>query len=190
MTQEKTANESALRSAIVGAGLRQAVSGVIPPQLGEATIRDVRPSVVEASGAVAALGKRLILSIFLAPLGWMVMLPLFLKKLSPFVCRRYTLTNRRLMIQTGLKPSPVEEIPLAEIDEVRIDPASIDSFFRSGDLEIVARGVVKMRLVGVREPESFRRAILNAATAWAGKPAGPFMPASAAGKESAKETAS
>ena len=38
------------------------------------------------------------------------------------------------------------------------------------------------RLVGVREPESFQRSILNATAAWAGKSAGLFLPASAADK--------
>lgn len=166
-------------SALTGAGLRQAVTGVVPPQIGEARIREVRPSVVAAQSALAALGKKLIQSVILAPLGWLCLAPLFLMKIAPFVCRRYTLTNRRLMIQRGLKPSVVQEIPLAEIEEVRVDPASVDSFFRSGDLEIFAAGAVKLRLVGTPEPESFQRSILNAASAWAGKSGGPFLPASA-----------
>jgi hypothetical protein len=172
-------NHAVTASARVSAGLRQAVSGVIAPQLSEARIREVRPSVLAAQSGLALLGKKLIQTVFLAPLGWLCLAPLFLKGISPFVCRRYTLTNRRLMIQTGLRPSPVEEMPLREIDEVRVDPASVDDFFRCGDLEILSKGEVKMRLSAVREPESFQRAIVNAAVAWAGKPAGPFIAASA-----------
>ncbi len=178
----KSDNQLVPPSALVGAGLRQAVTGIVPPQAGEARIREGFPTVVGVQSALAHLGKKLIRSIAFAPLGWLVLLPLFLKRISPFLCTRYTLTNRRLMIQRGLRPAPVQEIALSDIDEVRLPPASIDSFYRSGDLEIVSRGEVKMRLAGVREPESFQRAILNAASAWAGKPAGPFLPASAAPK--------
>lgn len=185
MTQEQpplSPNKHLAPPALLGAALRQAVSGVVPPQTGEARIREQFPTVVGIQPTLAVLGKRLMQSIFLAPLGWLTLAPLFIKKISPYLCTRYTLTNRRLMIQRGLKPSPIQEIALADIDEVRLPPDSVDSFYRSGDLEIVSGGEVKMRLAGVPEPESFQRAILNATSAWAGKPGGPFIPASASPK--------
>ena len=68
--------------------------------------------------------------------------------------------------------------------DAALDAEAFDEqgFFRSGDLEIISAGQVKLRLKGVREPESFQRAIQIAATAWAGKSGGPFMPASAGPK--------
>jgi hypothetical protein len=83
-------------------------------------VREVWPSVVEAQPGLAALGQKLISSVFLAPLGWLLLAPLFFKKILPFLSKRYTLTNRRLMIQRGLKPQPVQEVALADIDDVRI----------------------------------------------------------------------
>jgi hypothetical protein len=158
------------------------VTGVVPPQLGEAKIREAWPSVAATPG-LSSLAAGLIKSVVLAPLGWLLLAPLLGRKLSPFMCRRYTLTNRRLMIQRGLKPLPIQEVALADIDEVRL--TSVNAFFRCGDLEIVGKGQVKLKLVGVPEPDSFRAAIINACTAWVpGKAAAfnTFQSAAAASK--------
>jgi hypothetical protein len=161
-------------------GVRQAIAGVTPPQISEARIREEWPTVLGINPAVATLSRKLVKTVLLAPLGWLLLLPIFGLKLSPFLCRRYTLTNRRLMIRRGWKPAPVQEIALADIDEVRLDPASIDSFYLAGTLEIVSRGQVVMRLPGTPEPEGFRQAIINAYTAWVpSKATGPFQAASA-----------
>jgi hypothetical protein len=219
-------------------GPRQAVAGVMPPQLSEALVREVWPTVghgqsamanlgkrlirtglptptsatwwsavanlgkrlirtvflaplgwalltvVRVQPAAANLGKRLIRTVFLAPLGWGLLAPLFLAKFAPVVCQRYTLTNRRLMVQRGWKPAPRDEVPLEQIDEVRLDPASYDAFYHSGTLEVVSGGKVALRLTGVPEPEGFRQAIVNAVHAWVpAKAKGPFLPASAPVKD-------
>jgi hypothetical protein len=159
---------------------RQAVTGVVPPELGEAMIREIRPTVLAGGAGIPTLAKKLIYSIVLAPVGWFLLAPLFAKKMLPFLCPRYTLTNRRLMIQHGLKPSPVQSVELRDIDDVRLVDASRDTFYQSGTLEVVSAGKVVMTLTGVPEPEGFRRAIRSAVSAWvSGKPAGPFVPASA-----------
>src|SRR5262249_37668993 len=79
-------------------GLNQPITGIVPPQLAEAIIRTAWPSVTAASPAAANLARPLIRSVVLAPLGWAILFWPFLKRLL-FVPRRYTLTNRRLMIQ-------------------------------------------------------------------------------------------
>ncbi len=121
---------------------RSPITGVTPPLIGEAQIREAWPSLASTPG-ISSLAATLIKSIVLAPLGWLLLAPLFGKKLSPFICRRYTLTNRRVMIQRGLKPKPVEEVALSDIDEVRL--AGLNEFFRCGDLEIVSKGQVKLK---------------------------------------------
>ncbi len=159
---------------------RQAVAGLMPPQLAEAMIREVWPTVAAFSPGLSRLGERLMKTIVLAPLAWLLLAPLFGWKFRPFFCRRYTLTNRRLMIQRGIKPEPVAEVPLAEIDDVRLAPETYDPFFLSGDLEVLSKGQVRLRLPGVSEPESFRHAVINAVKAWVpDKAKGPFLPASA-----------
>jgi hypothetical protein len=177
-TDAPTPNHKAPVSAPVP-GTRQAVTGVVPPEIGEAMIREVRPTVMAGGAAIPNLARTLQKSIVLAPLGWLLLLPAFLKKLTP-LCQRYTLTNRRLTIQRGLKPSPVKEVPLRDIDDVRVVDSTRDTFYLSATLEVLSGGKVVLTLPGVPEPEGFRRAIRNAVSAWVpGKPAGPFEPASA-----------
>jgi len=159
----------------------QAVTGLVPPQTAEAVIRVAWPAVT-AAAPVAALGKAMMRTIVLAPLAWLLLAPFYFKKILPFIARRYTLTNRRLMIMRGLRPKAVREIALAEIDEVRIPPGSVDSFYRTGTLEVVAKGQVRLTLPGVPEPEAFRHAVVNACMAWVpGKAASwlKFIPAKA-----------
>lgn len=146
-------------------GRDQAVTGVVSPLTSEAMIKEVWPSVTTSSG-IAALGEKLIRSIILAPLGWLLMIPIYFWKLAPFFARRYTLTNRRIMIQRGLKPTPREQVALADIDEVRLDRGSANAFFRAATLDIISKGQVALKLTGVPDPESFRAAIRNACMAW------------------------
>jgi len=159
----------------------QVITGVVPPELGEAKIREAWPSVA-ASPAIAGLGQALTRTIILAPLAWMIMALAYFGKVLPIIARRYTLTNRRLMIRRGWKAKVSHEIPLADIDEVRVQTNLNSTFFRAGTLEIISSGQVKMILPGVREPDSFRQAILNACAAWVpgrAKALFPFVAASA-----------
>lgn len=159
---------------------KQAVTGVVPPQLGEAIIREVWPSVA-TSAAVAGLGRMLTRTIIGAPLAWLMMAPFYFKKVLPFLATRYTLTNQRVMIQRGLKPEPSESVQLTEIDDVALEKDANSQFFRAGTLKILSQGKEVLVLPGVPEPESFRHAILNACQAWApGRVKGEFIPASAA----------
>ena len=160
---------------------RQAVAGLMPPQLAETMIREAWPSMPGVVPGLARLAAALIRTVFLAPLGWLLLGPLFLKKFMPFLCKRYTLTNRSLMVRRGWKPACVHMIALQNIDDVRVAPDSYNAFYRCGDLEVVSKGHAVMKLAGVPEAESFRRAILNAVKAWGGpdKLKGPFLPASA-----------
>jgi hypothetical protein len=162
-------------------GQQQVVTGVVPPELGEAKIREMYPSVA-ASPAIAGVGQALTRTIVLAPLAWMIMALAYFGKLLPFAARRYTLTNRRLMVRRGWKGTPAQQAALADIDEVRVKTDVNSRFFRSGTLEIVSKGQVVMTLPGTPEPDSFRHAILNACAAWVpgkAKELFPFIAASA-----------
>jgi hypothetical protein len=162
---------------------RQAVTGLVPPQLDEATIRVVWPSVATLPG-LASLGRGLMGTIVLAPLAWLLLAPAYFKKVLPVFGRRYALTNRRLMIQKGWARKVVQEVALADIDDVRVQADSNSRFYHQATLEIVAKDHVVMRLPGVKDPQSFRHAIINAYKAWVpGKAVtGNFVPASASKK--------
>jgi hypothetical protein len=174
-------------------GRNQVVTGVVPPQAGEAMIRELFPSVA-AHPAMAGLGKKiselgaklartvvlLPIGLLVAAAGWMIMAPAYFGKVLPFLAKRYTLTNRRLMIRRGLKAKPSHEVALADIDEVTIHKDANSEFFMAGNLEIISKGQVALRLPGVPGPEAFRHAIINACKAWVpGKANAPIQPASA-----------
>jgi Bacterial PH domain len=146
-------------------GRKLAVTGLLPPQRGEAMIRETWPG-VEDVPAIAGLAHTLMRTIILAPVAWLLLAPLYFKKILPFIAKRYTITNRRVMIRRGLKPVPTHEVALPDIDDVRIAEGSINPFYRTATLEIISKGQVALQLRAVKDPESFRRAILNAKTAW------------------------
>ncbi len=154
----------------------QAISGVVAPQVQEAMIREVWATVT-ANQAASSVARKLISTIVLAPIGWLLIAPVwalrflgFLPGLS-FLTVKYTLTNRRLMIRKGMKAKPTQEIPLDQIKDVRIVTDGNTDFYVTGNLEILSRdGKVAFSMPGVPEPESFRQAILQARDAW-----GPYL---------------
>jgi hypothetical protein len=160
---------------------RQAVTGVVPPDVAEARIREAWPSVA-AYPAIASLGKTLTRTIILAPLAWLIMSAVYFGKLLPFLATRYTLTNRRIMVRKGWKGVPTQEVLLAKIDTIRVVHDAQSDFFRAGTLEVLDGSQILLSLPGVPEPESFRIAIVNARNAWVPGKAKtqPFLPASAA----------
>jgi len=76
------------------------------------------PSVQRFTGP-ASLGRVLMSSPWLrplAPLSWLLMAPLYFIKIMPGFATRYTITNRRLMVQRGIKRTPSHEVALGDID--------------------------------------------------------------------------
>jgi hypothetical protein len=158
---------------------KQAVTGVMPPSVGEAVIRETWPSVARSPG-IAGLGRALTRTVVLAPLAWLLMAPFYFSKVLPFLGRRYTLSNRRLMIRRGVKAVPGQQISLNEIDDIRIVKDANSDFFRAATVEVYSNGHVVLKLPGTPEPEAFVNAVINACRAWApGKLKAPFVPASA-----------
>jgi hypothetical protein len=174
-------------------GRNQVITGVVPPQINEALIREVFPSVARHP-AVAGLGKAiselagklartvilLPVALLVAPVGWVIMAPFYFGKILPFLAKRYTLTNRRLMVRRGLKAKPSDQVALADIDDVQIHNDANSDFFMAGTLKIVSHGAVVMTLKGVPGAEAFRHNILDACKAWVpGRANAPIIPASA-----------
>ena len=139
---------------------------LLSPEERGTRIREIWPTVARVP-AVANLGKLLNNTIILAPLGWLLMSGLYFSKVLPIVAVRYRLTDKRLMILRGWKGSISQQVALADIDDVQLDPESIDQFFRSADLKVIRNGEVAMTLTAVPDAESFRHAILDSRNAWA-----------------------
>ena len=158
---------------------KQAITGLTPPESSEALIRQFWPTVA-ANPTIAGIGRILTNTIVLAPLGWLLMSLVFFGRFAPFVAKRYAVTNKRVLIRKGLTGKPGPEVPLSEIDDVRVVTDANSDFFRAGTLEIISGGQVRLTLPGVPEPEGFKHAIINACNAWVpNRKRGPFIAASA-----------
>jgi hypothetical protein len=160
-----------LNTLIEQAGLmveEQVTAPDVPAPVAEKIIRETWPGVTDVPG-VARLAKQLMRYIVLAPLAWILLAPCYFKKVSPYLAKRYTLTNRRLMIRRGLKPQSRQEVLLADIQDVQVQTNSFDDFYRTATLNMVSQGQVILSLPAVPEPETFRRSILNSRDAWVSK---------------------
>ena len=177
---------------------KQAVTGLIPPQVTEATIAIRWPSVAAYMGgkpadlgqAIQEAAKRLLqgvmalpqlwlvclLLILLTPIAaliavaaWILLAPFYFVKLMPFLMRRYVLTNKRVMVQEGWALTPGLQVNLSDIKEVRVAPGSERPFYLSADLEFLFGESGSMTLRGVPEYMTFKSAIENAYLAWGRK---------------------
>lgn len=150
-----------------------AVTGVVAPKTQEAMIREVWATVT-ANANIAALARKLINTVILAPLGWLVLAPFWAKRFLgflpglSFLTVKYTLTNRRLMIRKGMKAVASAEIPLDQIGDLRFKSDDNTGFYGTADVEVLRKdGTVAFTMEGLPEPESFRQTILHSRDAWA-----------------------
>jgi hypothetical protein len=112
------------------------------------------------------IGPYLTLGKLLALVTIPVTLCIFFWQLLPVVCRRYWLTNRRIVIQKGLGRLVEESaIGLDQFDAVEIEVLPGQDWLRSGELLFLSGGNERLRLSGVPRPEVFRQGCLKARTA-------------------------
>ncbi len=94
-----------------------------------------------------------------------VSLTVYLWRLMPGACRRYTLTSRRLIIQHGLTAQDGPSIGLDEFDSIEVAVLPGQDFLHAGDLVLRREGTEVFRLSGVSRPEAFRHVCLKARNA-------------------------
>lgn len=152
--------------------MKQAIAGVAPPELAEVPIATAWPSIaVTALGRW--LGRRFENNTVIGPLHltigrlWVLLsIPLALKlyffNLLPFRCRRYQLTNRRVIIQKGLAGADERWTTLDDFEDIRIEMQDGQAWYRCGDLVFTKGKVESLRLPAVPHPESFRATCLKA----------------------------
>lgn len=113
-------------------------------------------------GGFFTLGK--LLAVATIPLSF----ALYFWRVAPRVARRYTLTDRRVMIRQGLAGTEGDWIGLVEFDSIEVEILPGQEFFRSGDLVFRSNGQAVFRLPGVKDPETFRQICLKARLSLAG----------------------
>lgn len=145
--------------------------GFVPPELDEADAVTIWPTIGAhplgrlvgrlcaikiGLGGFFTLGK--IWALATIPLS----LAVFFWQLMPYICRRYTLTNRRIIIRRGLQPLDAKWIDLDGFDAIKIKVLPGQEWLHAGEL-IFKRGEIEvLRLSGVSRPEVFRQVCLTA----------------------------
>lgn len=175
------------------AELPQPIAGVSPPELKETTIMTVWPSIA-ATGIGQTLGRlfQIKAGIWVFTVGNMIALAsiplvtaLILHSLIfnffaglPFIgflfapiagtVRRYILTNRRVMIATGLNPKPSQYVDLDRFDSIEVVVQPGQEWYPAGDLIFRKGKIETFQLKGVRRPETFRQTVMKARDAFVG----------------------
>ena len=154
--------------------MKQAIAGVAPPELEEVGVMTVWPSIAATPpgqligrlcGIPAGVGVftvGLLLALLLIPPA----VGLLLMSFNPWTCRRYRLTNRRLVVQKGMMPVDERSVAFDDFDVVEIDVLPGQQWYPAGDL-IFSKGPLEVfRISGVRNPEGFRHACQAARDAY------------------------
>lgn len=113
------------------------------------------------SAAEVGLGKFFTVGKLMALLTIPVSLAVFFWQLMPYVCRRYRLTNRRVIVLTGLGAVEGPSIALDEFDAVEVDVLAGQAWHHAGDLVFRRDGTEVFRLSGVSRPDAFRQVCLE-----------------------------
>jgi hypothetical protein len=172
--------------------MKQAIAGVSPPGQGEMTIMTVWPTLgarwegrmfgrfyllkpgVTLCGVPVTVGRLIaLLSIpLILPLYFLMLLPcfIFLPKMGPVpriyvsnpLCRRYRLTNRRVVIEHGTSGTVFGEVSLDQFDAIEVEVLPGQQWYPCGELIFFNGKVETFRLSGVSRPETFRQTCLKA----------------------------
>jgi hypothetical protein len=94
-----------------------------------------------------------------------VSLTVFCWQLMPYICRRYTLTRRRIVVQKGLQAIDERAIGLDEFDAIEIQVLPGQDWLHSGDMVFKKEDREVFRLLGVLRPDVFRQVCLKARAA-------------------------
>ncbi len=122
--------------------MKQAIAGVAPPELEEVGVMTVWPSIaatppgqligrlcgIPAGVGVFTVGHLLALLLIPPAVG------LLLMSFNPWTCRRYRLTNRRLVVQKGMMPVDERSVAFDDFDVVEIDVLPGQQWYPAGDL--------------------------------------------------------
>lgn len=149
--------------------MKQAITGVTPSQTAEVTIMTVWPSISALGigrwiGRMCLIGGRspFALGKLLAVLLIPVAINVFFHMLSPWGARRYRLTNRRVIVEKGLKPVEDRSVELDRFDTIVLDVLPGQEWYPAGELIFKKGQVETFRLSGVPRPETFRQTCLKA----------------------------
>lgn len=157
--------------------MKQPIAGVSPPELGEVTVMTVWPSIA-AHPLGRMLGRLYAIrfpDLYIFRLGNLfalmfipISLVLFFRRLGPLVATRYRVSNRRLIVERGLRNVEESSVSLDQFEEVLVEVQAGQSWYYAGDLVFKKGDTEVFRLTGVSRPETFRTVCLKAQIAYSG----------------------
>lgn len=155
--------------------MKQAIAGVASPDQAETQIMTVWPSIGAIApgrwvgsmcGIRAGFGNVLTIGNMMAAALIPFALLLFFGGLAPGVCRRYTLSNRRVIVRKGLTGVDERWVSLDNFDAIEIKVLPGQEWFPCGEM-IFRKGTLEtFRISGVPHPESFKQTCLKAQRAY------------------------
>ncbi len=171
--------------------MAQAIAGVVPDTEKEVTVMTVWPSLAALAFGrwwgrrfannfgMSIFGIPITVGRLLALASIPVILPIYFLMLLPKVpfvvfgiknpfCRRYRLTNRRVVVEHAFGGGELQSVSLDRFDSVEIEVVSGQEWYPAGDLIFRNGQIETFRLCGVPHPEAFRCTCLKTQVGHAG----------------------
>jgi hypothetical protein len=171
--------------------MTQAIAGVAPDNISEATIATIWPSLGATaygrwwgrrfanSVGLTVFGVPLTIGRLMAVASIPFILPLYFHMLVPRLpgivfgwpngaCRRYRLTNRRVIIEQPFGGGEQQSVSLDRFDTITLEVLPGQEWYPAGDLIFRNGAIETLRLAGVPHPEPFRQTCLKARQGYAG----------------------
>ena len=171
--------------------MAQAIAGVVSDQEKEVTVMTVWPSIgaygygrwwgrrFENNVGITLFGVPITIGRIMALVSIPFILPLYFHMLIPklpFVvfgfhnpsCRRYRLTNRRVVVEQAFGGGEQQSVGLDRFDNVEVEVQPGQGWYPAGDLVFRKGDIETFRLLGVPHPESFRQTCVKAQIGFAG----------------------
>ncbi len=155
----------------------QPIAGVTPAEVKEVTVMTVWPS-----NARFALGRALgnlyairfpdfyffRLGNLIALASIPIALVLFFLRIAPGIGTRYRVTNRRVVVERGLRGVLEKSVDLDRFDAIDVVVRPGQEWYYAGDLVFRLGNVETFRLDAVSRPEAFKEVCLKAHMAYVG----------------------
>jgi len=165
--------------------MTQAIAGVAPHTGAETTIMTVWPTLAatgygrwwgrrfENRTGITLFGVPITLGRLMALVSIPLILPLYFHMLVPRLplvvfglpnpwCRRYRLTNRRVIVDQPFGGGEQRSVALDRFDSIDLEVQPGQAWYPAGDLVFRNGPIETFRLLGVPHPEPFRQTCLKA----------------------------
>ncbi|MGI9427034.1 MAG: PH domain-containing protein [Bythopirellula sp.] len=171
--------------------MAQAIAGVVPDTEKEVTVMTVWPSLGATSfgrwwgrrfnnqvgitlfGVPITVGRIVaLLSVpIILPVYFLMVLPripfVILGVKNPF-CKRYRLTNRRVLVEQAFGGEELQSVSLDRFDAVDVEVEPGQQWYPAGNLIFRLGDVETFRLIGVPHPQAFSRTCAKASAGFVG----------------------